>query len=163
MGNARDCRKVSKVFGLSLWLYSHFSLNTELSLPFGGGSDVECRSMVNNPSPTENRTASESSLSLLAWAQSDLGRKAFRTLKASGGSEVVWLEVVGLKSAEDKTVSQLLGRLGDLGFQPGEPISILGHAPLGEPLFVEIRETVLALRSEESSYIIVRTPEAGGR
>lgn len=50
---------------------------------------------------------------------------------------------------------QMTGRLGDLGFQPGEPILILGFAPLGEPVFVEVRETVLALRVEEARHIFV--------
>lgn len=113
--------------------------------------------MENNLKPARSHSRSDGppSLSLLDWATSDLGRNAFRRLKASIGAEPIWLEVVGLKA--DQSASQLIGRLGDLGFQEGEPISILGHAPLGEPLFVEVRETVLALRSEEASFILVRT------
>lgn len=120
--------------------------------------------MENNLKPAQShRNASSdspSALSLLDWAMSDLGRKAFRMLKASSGNQPIWLEVVGLK--EDQSASQLIGRLGDLGFQPGEPISVLGHAPLGEPLFIEVRETVLALRSEEASFILVRTTPVEG-
>lgn len=90
--------------------------------------------------------------SLLDWVRSEAGKAL---LRKSRGIEAVWLQVVGLKS-DDSSNSQLIGRLGDLGFHAAEPIAILGHAPLGEPLFVEIRETVLALRSEEASCVLVR-------
>jgi Fe2+ transport system protein FeoA len=95
--------------------------------------------------------------SLLDWVRSEVGKTA---LRKSRGREAVCLQVLGLKSV-DSSNSQLIGRLGDLGFQVAEPIAILGHATLGEPLFVEIRETVLALRSEEASCVLVGdlTPE----
>lgn len=82
-------------------------------------------------------------------------------LRNSRGREAVWLQVIGLKS--DSGVAHLIGRLGDLGFQPGEPIGILGLAPLGEPLFVEVRESVLALRLEEASYVFVGALDSGER
>lgn len=130
--------------------------------------------MSNNQSATQTSTqtskdavakpglANPADIDLLEWARSDFGLNAFRALKSSRGRCVVWLEVVGLKHSPDQSANQLIGRLGDLGFQPGEPISVLGHAPLGEPYFVEIRETVLALRSEEAAYILVRTQAPGG-
>lgn len=109
--------------------------------------------MSKQPDPIQKST-----FSLLEWVRSDLGKKALsnrlgNSLGSSSSQETIWLQVIGLRS--DPDAGQLIGRLGDLGFQPGEPIALLGQAPFGEPLFIEIRETVLALRSEEASYIII--------
>lgn len=110
--------------------------------------------MANQPDPKH-----PSVISLLDWVRSAVGKAR---LRKSRGIEAVWLQVVGLKS-EDYANKQLVGRLGDLGFQISEPIAILGHAPLGEPLFVEIRETVLALRSDEASCVLVSDLSSGER
>jgi Fe2+ transport system protein FeoA len=110
--------------------------------------------MANQPEPQHPSVSS-----LLDWVRSEVGKAA---LRKSRGTEPVWLQVVGLKS-DDSANTQLIGRLGDLGFQTSEPIAILGHAPLGEPLFVEIRETVLALRSDEASCVLVSDLTSGER
>ncbi len=47
-------------------------------------------------------------------------------------------------------------RLQELGFVPGTPLSIVGVAPLGDPLEVDIRSSRFSLRREEAASLIVR-------
>jgi Fe2+ transport system protein FeoA len=49
----------------------------------------------------------------------------------------------------------VMGRLGDLGFIKDEPFDFFGRAPLGEPIFICVRETVVALRIEEARLILI--------
>jgi len=52
--------------------------------------------------------------------------------------------------------SGLLQRLSELGFLPGENVTVLRRGPGGrEPIAVQIGETVFALRSIEASCIEV--------
>jgi ferrous iron transport protein A len=44
-------------------------------------------------------------------------------------------------------------RLADLGFTPGEEISVIHTAPFGDPLVVRVRGAQLALRKREASWI----------
>jgi ferrous iron transport protein A len=46
-------------------------------------------------------------------------------------------------------------RLLDLGFTPGEEITVTQHAPLGDPLIVRVRGALLALRRREAAWIWV--------
>jgi ferrous iron transport protein A len=46
-------------------------------------------------------------------------------------------------------------RLLDLGFTPGEEITITQHVPLGDPLIVRVRGALLALRRREAAWIWV--------
>jgi ferrous iron transport protein A len=46
-------------------------------------------------------------------------------------------------------------RLIDLGFTPGEEVSISHQAPLGDPLVIRVRGTQLALRKREAAWIWV--------
>ena len=46
-------------------------------------------------------------------------------------------------------------RLLDLGFTPGEKITVTQTAPLGDPLVVRIRGTLLALRKREAAWVLV--------
>ena len=49
-------------------------------------------------------------------------------------------------------------RLAELGFLPGEKVTVLRRGPGGrEPLAVQIGDTVFALRSIEAQYIQVDT------
>lgn len=53
--------------------------------------------------------------------------------------------------------ADLLRRLGELGFLPGEPVQALRRGPGGrEPLAVVVGETMLALRLSEARCIEVR-------
>ena len=46
-------------------------------------------------------------------------------------------------------------RLLDLGFTPGEEISVTHWAPLGDPIVVRVRGALLALRKREAAWILV--------
>jgi ferrous iron transport protein A len=46
-------------------------------------------------------------------------------------------------------------RLLDLGFTPGEDVAVTQTAPLGDPLVIRVRGTLLALRKREAAWIIV--------
>lgn len=46
-------------------------------------------------------------------------------------------------------------RLLDLGFTPGEQITVTHAAPFGDPLVVRIRGALLALRKREAAWIRV--------
>lgn len=47
----------------------------------------------------------------------------------------------------------LVARLREMGFIRGEEIELRGKAPFGEPLLVEIRGAVIALRLKEASCV----------
>lgn len=47
-------------------------------------------------------------------------------------------------------------RLGDLGFLPGTPVSVLSRAPLGDPTVYEVRGCRFCLRRTEARRIAVR-------
>lgn len=49
----------------------------------------------------------------------------------------------------------LLTRLRELGFIRGEKVRIEGRAPFGEPLMIEIRGAVVALRRNEAECILL--------
>jgi ferrous iron transport protein A len=46
-------------------------------------------------------------------------------------------------------------RLLDLGFTPGEEITVVHLAPLGDPLVIRVRGALLALRKREAAWICV--------
>lgn len=49
----------------------------------------------------------------------------------------------------------LRNRMLDLGILPGTKIMVRRKSPLGDPIAYEIRETIIALRSEETDLIEV--------
>jgi Fe2+ transport system protein FeoA len=58
-------------------------------------------------------------------------------------------------------------RLLELGFLPGVPVRVLGVAPMGDPLDIEVRGCRFSLRHAEAAQIevsaaaaVVATPEA---
>ena len=67
-----------------------------------------------------------------------------------------------LKVSQRARVTQLLvegltrRRLLDLGLLPGTEVKVLMKSPLGNPMAYEIRGSVLALRSEDASKIVVK-------
>jgi ferrous iron transport protein A len=64
--------------------------------------------------------------------------------------------VIGL-CAEGSPDPQMLHRLSELGFLPGEPVQLLRRGPGGrEPLAVQIGETFFALRKIEAQCIEVQ-------
>jgi ferrous iron transport protein A len=46
-------------------------------------------------------------------------------------------------------------RLMDLGFTPGEEVSVTQTAPFGDPIVVRVRGALLALRKREAAWIRV--------
>jgi ferrous iron transport protein A len=46
-------------------------------------------------------------------------------------------------------------RLLDLGFTPGETVTVTHLAPLGDPLVIRVRGALLALRKREAAWIFV--------
>lgn len=67
------------------------------------------------------------------------------TLKPGEKSNVVHLDVKGL----------LRRRILDLGIVPGTVLTCIGKAPAGNPIAYLVRDTVIALRSEDASLIYV--------
>lgn len=59
-------------------------------------------------------------------------------------------------------VSSVLGsdavacRLLEMGILEGEPVRILGYAPLGDPMEIRLRDFQLSLRLSEAKRVIVR-------
>lgn len=49
----------------------------------------------------------------------------------------------------------LLARLRELGFIRGEEVLIVGRAPFGEPVLVEIRGATVALRKQEAKCVVL--------
>jgi Fe2+ transport system protein FeoA len=47
-------------------------------------------------------------------------------------------------------------RLIDLGFTPGEDVLVTQAAPLGDPLVIQVRGALLALRKREAAWIWVQ-------
>ncbi|HQS00307.1 MULTISPECIES: FeoA family protein [Pseudomonadota] len=66
--------------------------------------------------------------------------------------------IISLREAEGGDAqSQVLQRLSELGFMPGETISVLRRGPGGrEPIAVQVGDTVFALRRHEASCIQVK-------
>ncbi len=75
-----------------------------------------------------------------------------KSSRRASAVEPVALSVV--KMAEDADPS-IVGRLADVGVAPGEMISYFGRSPLGEPLYISVQGTVLALRFDEAELIEV--------
>lgn len=70
-------------------------------------------------------------------------------------SQEVSLVVSGVALSDVADTASILGRLGDLGVSAGETIQYFGRAPLGEPIYICVRETVIALRLSEAALISV--------
>lgn len=58
--------------------------------------------------------------------------------------------------SELKTIGSIRRRLQDIGLIPGTRVECVQKSPLGDPVAYMIRGTVIALRCEDSSGILVR-------
>lgn len=68
-----------------------------------------------------------------------------------------WAQVVGLTVPTHPADQELVLRLVELGFVPGERVRLVaGGAPAGGPLAVRVGHTTFALRPHEASFILVR-------
>jgi ferrous iron transport protein A len=65
--------------------------------------------------------------------------------------------ILGLtEPSEHRPESSVTGRLAELGFLPGETVTVLRRGPGGrEPIAVQVGETVFALRALEAACIEV--------
>ncbi|KAF5052766.1 FeoA domain protein [anaerobic digester metagenome] len=52
-------------------------------------------------------------------------------------------------------------RIRDMGLVPGTPITIVGRAPLKDPVALRLRDFTLTLRNNEADLITVRVGENG--
>ena len=67
--------------------------------------------------------------------------------------------VQGVSAASREADAQMLRRLAELGFLPGEPVQVLRRGPGGrEPLAVQIGDTLFALRRVEAECVEVSVP-----
>jgi ferrous iron transport protein A len=67
--------------------------------------------------------------------------------------------VRGVSATSREADAQMLRRLAELGFLPGEPVQVLRRGPGGrEPLAVQIGETLFALRRVEAECVEVSVP-----
>lgn len=74
-------------------------------------------------------------------------------------------QVLRLMPAADAQDSEILLRLLEIGFLPGEPVRVMASGfPSGDPLAVRVGHTTFALRSREAALIRVQWLEdAQGR
>jgi ferrous iron transport protein A len=67
--------------------------------------------------------------------------------------------VLAVSASSPQADHQMLRRLAELGFLPGEPVQLLRRGPGGrEPLAVQIGETLFALRKIEAQCVEVSLP-----
>ncbi|MBO8129627.1 MAG: ferrous iron transport protein A [Peptococcaceae bacterium] len=58
-----------------------------------------------------------------------------------------------------KCTGNIRRRLLDLGLVPGSLIKALRRSPIGDPTAYEIRDTIIALRREIGSQVIISKPD----
>ena len=71
-----------------------------------------------------------------------------------------------LRPGDRGVIAELIGddpvtvRLLEMGLLPGEPVEVLGVAPLGDPLAIRVRGTRLALRRIDAARVQLVSPPA---
>jgi ferrous iron transport protein A len=53
-------------------------------------------------------------------------------------------------------------RIRDMGLIPGTEITIVGHAPLKDPVAIRLKGFTMSLRNSEADHIVVETSEQEG-
>lgn len=51
-------------------------------------------------------------------------------------------------------------RIRDMGLMPGVEVTVVGKAPLRDPVALRLKDFTLALRNSEADYIVVEPVEA---
>ncbi len=70
-----------------------------------------------------------------------------------------------LHNGEHGQIKQILShgglarRIRDMGLLPGAQVTVLGRAPLGDPLALRVADTTVALRKREASSILISQNE----
>ena len=89
----------------------------------------------------------------------DIGGKADIGLHELPQRLLGW--VVGLMPAGDAEEREVLLRLLEIGFLPGEPVRVMARGfPSNDPLAVRVGHTTFALRSREAALIRVSLSQA---
>lgn len=52
-------------------------------------------------------------------------------------------------------------RMRDMGLVPGTPVTIMGRAPLKDPVALRLRDFTLTLRNNEADLILVNVNQSG--
>lgn len=52
-------------------------------------------------------------------------------------------------------------RIRDMGLVPGTPVTVMGCAPLKDPVALKVRDFILTLRNNEADLIMVNVNESG--
>ena len=79
-------------------------------------------------------------------------RTSLRTVQEN---QTVIIQSVGARG-------ELGRRIRDMGLVPGTPVTVVGHAPLKDPVALRLRDFTLTLRNNEADFILVESPETGG-
>jgi len=76
-------------------------------------------------------------------------------------SEAIWLRRLGVnQKARVRTITatgELGRRIRDLGLVPGTEITVVGRAPLRDPVALRLRDFTLTMRNGEADHILVET------
>ncbi len=70
-----------------------------------------------------------------------------------------------IAAGQTATVIEIIGddsiavRLMEMGLTDGEPVKLVGRAPLGDPLEILVRGYRLSLRTSEAQRIRIETPQ----
>ncbi|MCR4667617.1 MAG: ferrous iron transport protein A [Desulfovibrio sp.] len=54
-----------------------------------------------------------------------------------------------------RSQGELGRRIRDLGLVPGMNVTMLGRAPLGDPIALRVADTTVALRKREATFILI--------
>jgi ferrous iron transport protein A len=71
--------------------------------------------------------------------------------------------IVALVPPEEAHDPEIVARLGELGFLPGERVRILARAPFGDPRAVRVGTGTFALRAGEAHCVHVRLEDESRR
>ena len=61
--------------------------------------------------------------------------------------------------ASVKASGELGRRIRDMGLVPGTPVTVVGRAPLRDPVALRLRDFTLTLRNSEADFISVNVEE----
>lgn len=65
--------------------------------------------------------------------------------------------VVHVRAPHGRPDEQLVRRLIEIGFLPGEPVRVMARAPGDEPIAVRVGRSTFALRRFEADFVDVET------
>ncbi len=87
--------------------------------------------------------------------------RRLRRSSASGSPQVLGQVLPGdscrVDSYAEAVDERTARRLRDLGFAPGELVTVVRRAPMGDPVLFRVVDTVVALRAEHTRQIRVST------